>query len=469
MPLLPQRTNSIAIGATAGNSIASWPAPLGRWRTGTPCAAIASANAACSPGSHGAASAVKKSATSICTRRRLRDVGEARANRRDRGAAQRVVAGADVDRECDVLRDHVDRARQHRHLADGADEPRVAFAVPLDEEHHLGGGGERVLARAHRHGPRVTGETRDAHVEARAAGDRGDDADRQSLVQQHGTLLDVRFDVGDDVLPAAVDAAPAVRIAAEVDERLPHRDAVARRSCRAIRARSVPAIALLPISVAPKRTPSSSPKPTISSVYGRRTPRSCRSLTHAIAVMMPKRPSYRPALRTLSWCEPVITTGAPGIGGLVAPDDVAERVEVRRHSRAPHEPDQVLAGLLVLRAQVRARDARRVLAEAGEVVGLAHQFGSETHAHPVVLSVTSNARQHATRRQVAAKAKPAEPVLCRSQSRADKARLRLRIMSGHEDGTKVVDVGERRPGHHRHRRARRRSRDRRCGRGCRPA
>ena len=54
---------------------------------------------------------------------------------------------------------------------------------------------------------------------------------------------------------------------------------------------NVPAIALLPIKAAPKCTPSSSPKATISNVYGSLRPRSCSSFTHAMAVRMPNRPS----------------------------------------------------------------------------------------------------------------------------------------------------------------------------------
>src|SRR5437762_1244521 len=50
-------------------------------------------------------------------------------------------------------------------------------------------------------------------------------ASRQSLVQQHRTLLDVRLDVRDDVLPAPVDVLPAIGITAECDQRLPHRHA----------------------------------------------------------------------------------------------------------------------------------------------------------------------------------------------------------------------------------------------------
>jgi hypothetical protein len=100
----------------------------------------------------------------------------------------------------------------------------VRFAVALDEEHHLACRSERVLPAAHRHRSGVAGEPRDTHAYPRGAGDRGDDAHRQVLVQQHGALLDMRFDIRNDVSAAPVERAPTIGIAAEVDQRLSHRD-----------------------------------------------------------------------------------------------------------------------------------------------------------------------------------------------------------------------------------------------------
>ena len=52
-----------------------------------------------------------------------------------------------------------------------------------------------------------------------------------------------------------------------------------------------PANARLPSIETPKRTPSSSPNATTSSVYGRRRPRAWRSATQAMGLRMPKTPS----------------------------------------------------------------------------------------------------------------------------------------------------------------------------------
>ena len=96
----------------------------------------------------------------------------------------------------------------------------MRFAMALDEQHHFACSGERVLPRTHRHGARMSRETGHAHVEPRGPRNRRDDAHRKSFVQQQRPLLDVRFDVGDHVLSAAIDIAPMIGIAAEFDQRL---------------------------------------------------------------------------------------------------------------------------------------------------------------------------------------------------------------------------------------------------------
>ena len=69
--------------------------------------------------------------------------------------------------------------------------------------------------------------------------------------------------------------------------------------------------------------------------------------------------------------------------GFVASDNVAKRIEIRGHPRISHEVDQVPAGLLVLLAQVGARDARRILGKLREHIGLAEKFGSKSHGGTV--------------------------------------------------------------------------------------
>ena len=53
-------------------------------------------------------------------------------------------------------------------------------------------------------------------------------------------------------------------------------------------------------------------KPITSMANGRRCARACNSATHSIATTTPSMPSYLPALRTVSRCEPSSRHGNPG-------------------------------------------------------------------------------------------------------------------------------------------------------------
>ena len=72
---------------------------------------------------------------------------------------------------------------------------------------------------------------------------------------------------------------------------------------------NVPAIARLPSSVAEKRTPSSSAKPATSIANGSLVPLAFSACTHSMAATTPSIPSYFPASRTVSKCEPSIKQG----------------------------------------------------------------------------------------------------------------------------------------------------------------
>ena len=225
----------------------------------------------------------------------------------------------------------------------------MAFAIAFDEQHHFARCRERVLAAAHRNGARVSGETGYRHAQARRAGDRSHDADREALVQQHRALLDVRLDERDDVLAAPVDIAPAIRIAAEVDERLPHRDA------------------LVVGLVEPSR---------LEAAGHRLAPDQRRAEAHAFLVA--EADNFERVRQALAAVVQVLHAGDGGedaeqpivlarvshavlvraghhdgrirIYRFVPTDDVAERIEPRCHASAAHQADQVLAGLLVLLA-----------------------------------------------------------------------------------------------------------------------
>ena len=94
------------------------------------------------------------------------------------------------------------RAGQGLDAADRGDEVGRGGGEVLDGEDHLAGGRERVAARAHRHGPGVTGKAAHGDQEAHGAVDGGDGGQRQSLVVEHGALLDVQLQVGGDHRPS---------------------------------------------------------------------------------------------------------------------------------------------------------------------------------------------------------------------------------------------------------------------------
>src|SRR5262249_22443525 len=68
-PPFPQRTNSIATSVRPSNIMASWPAPLGRWRGVTPARATASAKSDCRRAEHRTAAVRCTSVLSMMTPR----------------------------------------------------------------------------------------------------------------------------------------------------------------------------------------------------------------------------------------------------------------------------------------------------------------------------------------------------------------------------------------------------------------
>jgi hypothetical protein len=106
---------------------------------------------------------------------------------------------------------------------------------------------------------------------------------------------------------------------------------------------SVPAIARLPSSVVPKRTPSSSPKPITSIAKGSFFFCLFKASTHSMALITPSMPSYLPASRTVSRCEPSMRQGSPARCAFVAADRVAHRVERGLHARLAHPAEHRFA------------------------------------------------------------------------------------------------------------------------------
>ena len=107
---------------------------------------------------------------------------------------------------------------------DGRHEIRFAPRPLFDGERHLGRGGQRVAAQAHGRRARMARDAVHADLEPRCAVDRGDDAKRQPLRLEPRALLDMRLDEGGDALAPKKER--TFGIAAELDQRLAHRDAV---------------------------------------------------------------------------------------------------------------------------------------------------------------------------------------------------------------------------------------------------
>ena len=128
------------------------------------------------------------------------DLGDLGEHVGDRGVARGVVAGTDVERQFAPARNDVDRAVRHGQAADSADQRGRGRAALLDIKHDLGSSSSSITAHRHRHRAGVAGDAVDRDAVADGPGDRGDDADRQVLLQQHRPLLDMHLEIAQHLL-----------------------------------------------------------------------------------------------------------------------------------------------------------------------------------------------------------------------------------------------------------------------------
>ena len=89
----------------------------------------------------------------------------------------------------------IDGAARHIEPADGADETVVPEQRCSTASTISAAAAAASRRKRHRHGSGVTRETCDRDAVAHAAGDRSHDTERAILVEQHRSLLDVDFDV----------------------------------------------------------------------------------------------------------------------------------------------------------------------------------------------------------------------------------------------------------------------------------
>ena len=267
-----------------------------------------------------------------------RDRIELRAHRRRRDAPLLVGGRAHVDREFHLAGNHVHRTGLRLDAADGADDlrhrrsrcaPRPA-RIPPRRRARRGAGSSapcprappcRSISIAKRLPPLIAVTTPTG----------------KSLRFQHGALLDVQLTRTRAPGRACARRRELRGIEAEAHQRVAHRDAVARRRLSssegskragdraAAEQRGAVAHALL---VAEADHFDGERQTRAASRSARRRIRS-RDRT-------PSMPSYLPASRTVSRCEPSMRHGKPGRVAFVAADAVADRVERRGHAGLAH-------------------------------------------------------------------------------------------------------------------------------------
>jgi hypothetical protein len=257
-----------------------------------------------------------------------------------------------VDGEAHVTGNDVGGTRTGFELADGADELRLAATPRFNREHAFGRGGERIAPQRHGHGARMSRHAFDVDGEAIGAVDRGDDAQRQAFGLEHRALLDVELGIGEEIGTAPRGVAGTRRIEPERCQCVAHRRAVL-----------VAAVEKLGIQRAGDRAAAQQRGAEAHAFLVREAhdlererqavPRSFSAWTQSIAATTPSMPSYLPALRTVSRCEPSMRHGPPGCATFVAADDVADRVEPGAHSGFAHPPERELVRRALLRRQER--------------------------------------------------------------------------------------------------------------------
>ena len=155
--------------------------------------------------------------------------GQPDCERLERNRANLVIARPHVNAEFHILRDHVDRTGLDREFANGTHKPCMVGAKFFDKKNHFGCRRQRVLSRPHRHRARMSSKTCHIEKQPRRPCDGGHHANRQPLVEQNRTLLDMRFNESDHLtmlLAAAIKLAPLAGITAKVVDGLPHGHAI---------------------------------------------------------------------------------------------------------------------------------------------------------------------------------------------------------------------------------------------------
>ena len=207
------------------------------------------------------------------------------------GLADGVIGRAHVEREGHRARHRIRGGMVDLQPSDRRDEIRLPPGAALDRGHHDRRSGQSVTAQGHRRGARVRALPDNPDLPTAGAADPRDHSDRAVLGLEHRPLLDMDFDIADDVFQSAEPSA-AMRVGLHPNATSASRREIpsASRSSRVASSKR-PASARDPPSAEGKRTPSSSPNATTSMAKDKRRPCLRRRSTISMAVITPRFPS----------------------------------------------------------------------------------------------------------------------------------------------------------------------------------
>ena len=127
----------------------------------------------------------------------------------------RGVEIPDLETHDHPARNDVRRARLGAHAADGCHVPALHGLRHLDDsEDEVRGAHQRVAPLVHRRRPGVVRKAGHRHVPPAYADDAFDDADVRPACIQDAALLDVQFDVGQQLVRPALRLAEAIGVTA---------------------------------------------------------------------------------------------------------------------------------------------------------------------------------------------------------------------------------------------------------------
>ena len=138
---------------------------------------------------------------------------------------RRILRPANIQRELNLAGDHVHRPRQAAQLANRRHQVAALLSGSVfNNNHPLGGGGQRVPAVVHRHGSRVTGLAGEAAVQTARAVNGFHHAKGEHLLLKARPLLNMQLQIGAEILLTARGMPHAGRIEPHQGHRLRHAD-----------------------------------------------------------------------------------------------------------------------------------------------------------------------------------------------------------------------------------------------------